>query len=49
MQKVQLSSSTNIALKHGLSVSLTASMSSNSFDQKVQQFMVKNKTYIDEH
>ena len=49
MQKVQLTSSTNILLKDGLLVSLTASMSSNSFNQKVQQFMVKKKTYIDEH
>ena len=45
MQKVQLTSSINIALKKVTSDSLTAGMLSRNFKQTLQRFIAKDKTY----
>ena len=45
LQKVQLSSQINIAMKKGLSNDLTAGMLSKNFKQRVQEFIAKDKAF----
>ena len=46
LQKVQLSSQINIAMKKGLSNDLTAGMLSKNFKQRVQEFIAKDKALV---
>ena len=45
LQKVQLSSHINIAMKKVLSNDLTAGMLSKNFKQRVQEFIAKHKAF----
>ena len=45
LQKVQLSSQINIAMKKGLSNDLTAGMLSKNFKQRVQEFIAEDKAF----
>ena len=45
LQKVQLSSEINIAMKKGLSNHLTAGMLGKNFKQRVQEFIAKDKAF----
>ena len=45
LQKVQLSSQVNIAMKKVLSNDLTAGMLSKNFKQRVQKFLAKERAF----